>query len=63
MSLSDAQTRPRRRSSSLEKRDPYSAPSVYYDEEESIRKQLLGHRNRAVSSVCLAPPPSSVALH
>ncbi|EXJ95703.1 neutral trehalase [Capronia coronata CBS 617.96] len=39
----------RRRSSSLDRRDPYSSPSVYYD-EEAVRRQLLGARNRAVSS-------------
>lgn len=42
----------RRRSSSLERRDPYSSPSIYYD-EEAVRRQLLGARNRAVSSVRL----------
>ncbi|EXJ89801.1 neutral trehalase [Capronia epimyces CBS 606.96] len=39
----------RRRSSSLDRRDPYSSPSVYYD-EDAVRRQLLGARNRAVSS-------------
>lgn len=39
-----------RRSSSLDRRDPYSSPSVYYD-EDAVRRQLLGARNRAVSSV------------
>ena len=47
----------RRRSSSLERRDPYSSPSVYYD-EDAVRRQLLGTRNRAVSSVRLFLLPS-----
>jgi hypothetical protein len=42
----------RQRSSSLERRDPYSSPSVYYD-EDAVRRQLLGTRNRAISSVGL----------
>ncbi|KIV83023.1 hypothetical protein PV11_05084 [Exophiala sideris] len=44
----------RRRSSSLERRDPYSSPSVYYD-EDAVRRQLLGTRNRAVSSYIRQP--------
>jgi len=47
MSLSHGHNR--RRSSSLERRDPYSSPSIYFD-EDSVRYQLLGNRNRAVSS-------------
>ncbi|KAK5064564.1 hypothetical protein LTR84_000397 [Exophiala bonariae] len=47
MSLPDAQHH--RRNSSLERRDPYSSPSVYYD-EDAVRRQLLGARNRTVSS-------------
>lgn len=49
MSLPDAQHH--RRNSSLERRDPFSSPSVYYD-EDAVRRQLLGARNRTVSSVC-----------
>ncbi|KAL6246130.1 alpha,alpha-trehalase nth1 [Rhinocladiella similis] len=47
MSLSHGHNR--RRSSSIERRDPYSSPSVYFD-EDLVRHQLLGNRNRAVSS-------------
>lgn len=50
MSLPDGQHH--RRNSSLERRDPYSSPSVYYD-EDAVRRQLLGARNRTVSSVRL----------
>jgi alpha,alpha-trehalase len=40
----------RKRSSSQERRDPYSSPSIYYD-EEAVRRQLLGSRNtRSVTS-------------
>lgn len=43
----------RKRSSSQERRDPYSSPSIYYD-EEAVRRQLLGSRNtRSVTSVGL----------
>jgi len=56
MSLPNAAHHHRRRSSSLERRDPFSSPSIYYD-EEAVRRQLLGSRNRAVTSVsCLFPP-------
>ncbi|RMZ87966.1 hypothetical protein DV736_g4819, partial [Chaetothyriales sp. CBS 134916] len=48
MNLPDAPAR--RRSSSLDRPDPYSSPSVYYDNEDAIRKQLLGPNNRTVSS-------------
>ncbi|KIW10935.1 hypothetical protein PV08_10234 [Exophiala spinifera] len=51
MSLSHGHNR--RRSSSLERRDPYSSPSVYFD-EDSVRHQLLGNRNRTVSSVSMS---------
>ena len=40
-----------RRTSSTEQRDPFASPSVYYDDDETVRKRLLGARNRAVSSV------------
>jgi hypothetical protein len=43
--------RPHRRSSSLEKRDPFSSPDIYYGDEEAFRKQFLGWSGRAVSSV------------
>ena len=43
----------RRRASSSEQANHFSAPDVYYDDEESLRQKLLGHRNRAVSSVQL----------
>lgn len=50
MSLPNGVNHHRRRSSSLERRDPYSSPSLYYD-EEAVRRQLLGSRVRSVTSV------------
>jgi len=52
MSLPDG--RPRRISSGLERRDPYASPSVYYDDAEALRLEVLGHGNRALSSVSAA---------
>ncbi|RMZ84356.1 hypothetical protein DV738_g743, partial [Chaetothyriales sp. CBS 135597] len=56
MSLPDESAR--RRSSSLHRPDPYLSPSVYYDNEEAIRKQLLGPSNRAVTSYINRGRPS-----
>ncbi|KAJ9604149.1 alpha,alpha-trehalase nth1 [Cladophialophora chaetospira] len=50
-----------RRSSSLERRDPYSSPSLYYD-EEAVRRQLLGSRNRSVTSYIKAARESPLSL-
>ncbi|KIV96446.1 hypothetical protein PV10_00316 [Exophiala mesophila] len=49
----------RRRSSSLERhrQEPYSAPSVYYN-DEVLRQQLMGARNRTLSSYIKAAPLS-----
>ena len=48
MNPSDAQRR--RRTSSTERRVPFTPPAVYYDNEDDIRHQLLGSTNRAISS-------------
>lgn len=39
-----------RRSSSADKKDPYASPSVYYGDEDPVRRLLLGGGNRAITS-------------
>lgn len=48
MSLPDGQSR--RRASSGERPEQYTSPAVYYDNEEAVRKQLLGGGNRTIDS-------------
>ena len=49
MSLLGGDTR--NRSSSLERKRVYASPSVYYNNDESWKRQLLGSSNRTIASV------------
>jgi len=41
----------RQRSTSLERRNPYSSPAVYYDNDNAVRQELLGTgSNRSINS-------------
>jgi hypothetical protein len=57
MSVPNGLSRPPR-SNSLGRPDPYSSPDVYYGDEDATRRQVVGARNRAISSVCLNRPLS-----
>jgi alpha,alpha-trehalase len=48
-----------RRSSSSDKKDPYASPSVYYGDEDPVRRHLQGKGNRAVASYLQAQNESS----
>jgi hypothetical protein len=46
----------------LDKRDPYASPDIYYGDEDAFRKQFLGWNNRAVSSVGRLFRPDTILL-
>lgn len=60
MGASDGQNR--RRTSSAERRVPFTTPAVYYDNDEDVRQQLLGSSNRAIASYIKSTRQTSFSI-